>query len=273
MGARRFGPDIGSFLQRDFYSGALADLSLTSDPLTGNRYSLAGGNPVSFVEWDGHKVIDGGGARATDPNPGPPPTTSGGDPLPGSILNLEGSWERVRPDPRGQVLGFIDLFPGFITPVYANIYDERRAPSTTCWLVIRDSEGGCWGNELEEWKRLSKTTGRGLVTGGDLVADVTGALALGATVTPFAQPAAVPLFVASLGGQGASVAGELFQGRWEEAGKKYGMLALGGLTFGAGRLATRVAPRFPSKSIERRIIQGYEIISYYVEQQLKRPWP
>jgi RHS repeat-associated protein len=54
MGARRFGPDTGRFLQRDRYMGALADLRLSLDPLTANRYSLAGGNPLSFVETSGH---------------------------------------------------------------------------------------------------------------------------------------------------------------------------------------------------------------------------
>lgn len=56
MGARRFGPSTGRFFQQDRFSGALNDLALSSDPLTQNRYSLAGGNPVSFVEVDGHWV-------------------------------------------------------------------------------------------------------------------------------------------------------------------------------------------------------------------------
>jgi len=54
MGARRFGPDIAHFLQQDFYEDALDDVDLSNDPLTQNRYDLAGGNPVSFVELDGH---------------------------------------------------------------------------------------------------------------------------------------------------------------------------------------------------------------------------
>jgi RHS repeat-associated protein len=57
MGARRFAPDVGRFLQRDQYHGALADLRMGSDRLTQNRYALAGGNPVSFVEVDGHFPI------------------------------------------------------------------------------------------------------------------------------------------------------------------------------------------------------------------------
>lgn len=70
MGARRFGPDTARFLQQDLFHGALSDLSLSLDPLTQNRYSLAGGNPVSFIEWDGHMpVADGGGGGYPSPNP------------------------------------------------------------------------------------------------------------------------------------------------------------------------------------------------------------
>jgi RHS repeat-associated protein len=79
MGARRFGPDVGRFLQRDLYNGALSDLALSMDPLTQNRYSLAGGNPISFVETDGHAatmLVDGGGGGSTTPNP----TSGGSDP-------------------------------------------------------------------------------------------------------------------------------------------------------------------------------------------------
>jgi RHS repeat-associated protein len=66
MGARRFGPDIGRFLQKDLYVHALDDLDLAADPLTQNRYAFAAGNPVSFVETDGHAfahfvIGDGGG--------------------------------------------------------------------------------------------------------------------------------------------------------------------------------------------------------------------
>jgi RHS repeat-associated protein len=63
MGARTYSASFGRFLQQDMYFGALADLGLSEDPLTSNRYALAGGNPVSFVESDGHfaaAVLDGG---------------------------------------------------------------------------------------------------------------------------------------------------------------------------------------------------------------------
>jgi RHS repeat-associated protein len=59
MGARRYGPDTGRFLQRDFLSGALGDLALALDPLPQGRYTLAGANPVSFMDWDGHIVLMG----------------------------------------------------------------------------------------------------------------------------------------------------------------------------------------------------------------------
>src|SRR5262249_12557470 len=48
MGARRFGPDTSRFLTPDLFYGALANVSLSVDPITQNRYGLAGGNPISF---------------------------------------------------------------------------------------------------------------------------------------------------------------------------------------------------------------------------------
>jgi hypothetical protein len=64
MGARRYSASTGRFLQRDQYDGALDNLGLASDPLTGSRYALAAGNPVSFIETDGHKFEDTGGGGA-----------------------------------------------------------------------------------------------------------------------------------------------------------------------------------------------------------------
>jgi len=65
MGARRYAPQVGRFAQADRYHGAVADLGLSLDPLTGNRYALAAGSPVGFAETDGHAVTeDGSGATA-----------------------------------------------------------------------------------------------------------------------------------------------------------------------------------------------------------------
>jgi RHS repeat-associated protein len=57
MGFRQYGPNIGRFLQSDLYQHALDDLDLSADPLTGNRYGFAAGNPINFVEVDGHHYI------------------------------------------------------------------------------------------------------------------------------------------------------------------------------------------------------------------------
>ncbi len=54
MGFRDYSPGLNRFLTRDSYTGALADLNLGTDPYTGNRYALAGGNPITGVELDGH---------------------------------------------------------------------------------------------------------------------------------------------------------------------------------------------------------------------------
>jgi len=104
MGARRFGPDISTFLQQDMFYTALGDLGLALDPLTQNTYSLAGGNPISYVEYDGHMLmIDGGGGGSTSPNP----TTSGSGASSGSTGSDSGGgsdssnpdWgERLRPN-------------------------------------------------------------------------------------------------------------------------------------------------------------------------------
>jgi len=54
MGFREYDPGLNRFLTRDLYNGALSDLRLTTDPFTGNRYAFGGGNPVTFIEIDGH---------------------------------------------------------------------------------------------------------------------------------------------------------------------------------------------------------------------------
>jgi RHS repeat-associated protein len=58
MGARRYSPAAGRFLQEDLYSGAFADLGLAANPLTENRYLFTGANPVNYVELDGHRVAE-----------------------------------------------------------------------------------------------------------------------------------------------------------------------------------------------------------------------
>jgi YD repeat-containing protein len=73
MGARRFNSSALRFLQQDVLNSALGDLSLATDPLTQNRNSLAGGNPVGYSEWDGHMPIYGeNGGAALDSAPARP---------------------------------------------------------------------------------------------------------------------------------------------------------------------------------------------------------
>jgi RHS repeat-associated protein len=60
MGFRDYNPGLNRFTTRDMYNGALSDMGLGTDPLTGNRYSFSGGNPTSFIEMDGHApCVDG----------------------------------------------------------------------------------------------------------------------------------------------------------------------------------------------------------------------
>jgi hypothetical protein len=62
-------PGLNRFLSRDSYTGALADLQLTVSPWTGNRYAFAGGNPITGIELDGHRITQCDGP-CTQENPG-----------------------------------------------------------------------------------------------------------------------------------------------------------------------------------------------------------
>lgn len=55
MGFRDYNPARNTFLSRDNYDGALADLQLATDPWSGNRYAFTGGNPITRIERDGHE--------------------------------------------------------------------------------------------------------------------------------------------------------------------------------------------------------------------------
>ena len=66
MGFRDYDPGLNRFLARDAYNGALADLNLSTDPFTQNRYAFAGGNPISNVELDGHFSLSDIGHAALD---------------------------------------------------------------------------------------------------------------------------------------------------------------------------------------------------------------
>jgi RHS repeat-associated protein len=68
MGARRYGPALGQFLQEDAFDSALDDVGLSVDALTNNRYALAAGNPISYVEADGHMPMYESGTAAKADN-------------------------------------------------------------------------------------------------------------------------------------------------------------------------------------------------------------
>jgi hypothetical protein len=94
------------------YQGALANLGLSADPLTGNRYALAAGNPVSYMELDGHRPVeDGTGAGSRTPSAGrdpnrayePPGSYQYNQPPPHEAHYVNGkqaSFNRTTPDGR-----------------------------------------------------------------------------------------------------------------------------------------------------------------------------
>ncbi|MQB01887.1 MAG: hypothetical protein GEU78_16680, partial [Actinobacteria bacterium] len=112
MGARRFGPDTARFLQPDLFKGALANLGLSSDPITGNRYALAGGNPLSYIEWDGHApLLDGHGGAVDGPTAGPGGFAGGGG-VSGVFVDPN-SGELMTPETAREHLANQDASPGF----------------------------------------------------------------------------------------------------------------------------------------------------------------
>lgn len=140
MGARRFGPDSQSFLQPDQYGGALANLGLSMDPLSGNRYSLAAGNPVSYVEVDGHMLNKAAGGRGTRIRGG---SGSGQPDGPGRSATGD---VPVQPDDsfgsrlREGVEDFGGLFKGFGEQVWES---NEATVATGCFPMLMDL-GKCW---------------------------------------------------------------------------------------------------------------------------------
>lgn len=66
MGFRTYRPGINNFLTPDYFNGALANMQLDADPWNTNRYTYAGGNPITRVELDGHYASsDTSGSGAT----------------------------------------------------------------------------------------------------------------------------------------------------------------------------------------------------------------
>jgi RHS repeat-associated protein len=84
MGFRNYSANLNAFLSRDMYNGVLADMQLTTDPFTGNRYTFGAGNPISNIELDGHLLVGANGGATTPHNncpssmPGCPGFTGGG---------------------------------------------------------------------------------------------------------------------------------------------------------------------------------------------------
>jgi RHS repeat-associated protein len=70
LGPRIYDPTTERFTSPDFFVSSGADLSLGTDPLTGNRYLFAAANPVAFFD-DGHEPYcgkDGSSSCETSPN-------------------------------------------------------------------------------------------------------------------------------------------------------------------------------------------------------------
>jgi RHS repeat-associated protein len=225
MGARRFGPDIGSFLQQDMFAGALADLGLATDPLTQNRYALAGGNPISNVEIDGHMLLaDGGGGGSTSPNPstssgGSSSGSGGGDSGGGGLfgfLHTVGDWIS---DHKAEIAG---VAVGFVVGAAC------EAATAGAGTIACGALAGAAGN-LTTY--AIKTPANQMSLGGALKEAAVGAVAGGVTA---GLGSLAGRALSSLGGK---VAGSLGRAASEEAG---------GTSSTIGRVAKNLCNCFPA---------------------------
>jgi YD repeat-containing protein len=96
MGARRFGPDLGAFLQQDLFYGALADLGLATDPLTKTATRWPAATPSATSSGTATR------SPPTTPSPPTPSSTSGSTPptalsIPSSAAHARASTSKSRP--------------------------------------------------------------------------------------------------------------------------------------------------------------------------------
>ncbi|MBC9731202.1 hypothetical protein H8R17_43140, partial [Streptomyces sp. TRM68367] len=104
MGFRTYDPGLNRFLSRDMYNGALSDMGLISDPLTGNRYAFGGGNPISNIELDGHGWLSDLGHTALD--------AAGMIPVVGAVADVaNGAWYAAEGDYLDAGISFAGAIP------------------------------------------------------------------------------------------------------------------------------------------------------------------
>jgi RHS repeat-associated protein len=104
MGFRTYDPGLNRFLSRDMYNGALSDMGLVSDPLTGNRYAFGGGNPISNIELDGHGWLSDLGHAALD--------AAGMIPVVGAVADVaNGAWYAAEGDYLDAGISFAGAIP------------------------------------------------------------------------------------------------------------------------------------------------------------------
>jgi RHS repeat-associated protein len=104
MGFRSYDPGLNQFLTRDLYNGALADLGMTANPFTSNRYAFGGGNPLSNIELTGHGWLSDLGHAALD--------VAGMIPVVGAVADVaNGVWYAAEGDYLDAGLSFAGAIP------------------------------------------------------------------------------------------------------------------------------------------------------------------
>ncbi|MEV0491700.1 RHS repeat-associated core domain-containing protein, partial [Streptomyces atratus] len=147
MGFRDYNPGLNRFTTRDMYNGALADMNLGNDPMTGNRYAFTGGNPISRVELDGHRPD-----YCDDPGVGCRMTSTG--------------WEaKSSPIPKSDEAGSSPNTPHDVAPFDSKSSGKdwfNYALTQTMSLYNTITEGACWSGlqlSCDLWNRYREQSG------------------------------------------------------------------------------------------------------------------
>jgi len=167
MGFRDYDPGLNRFLTRDMYNDALSDMQLTLDPWNMNRYAFAGGNPISFVELDGHRYIVADGVDA--------PSSTG-------RVSWDYAWrdhietEKIKriqkQEQQGSIL--LDAYDEIAEFLAGDIYTSLTGKDFLTEEKVSDEERKISVIFSLPWGKILKVIGHGVKGGAELAGDLLG---------------------------------------------------------------------------------------------------
>ncbi len=158
MGFRTYDPGLNTFTTRDMYDGALADMNLSTNPLTGNRYAFGGGNPTTNIELDGHMLapVGGGGGDSPSGDGKPPADTTQSDWFLGQLKDIAAE---VEAEDEAAIFKrvFLNVWGWNSAPQGSGLSDyDRNDPDYTKGLLVtpdyeaESAQGDTWPVNMDD---------------------------------------------------------------------------------------------------------------------------